>query len=150
MNQGPYNPYGAPNQYPPPGAPGQMGPPPGYTPGYGYEFSDDENAIITKAAYWARLLGIFMIVTGVGSLYGCNVISFAIDLAVGITFLGAANSLKSVVDTQGNDIQHMMTALSKLKTAFKIRVIVVVVALVLLLLLFGLIMLLVVAGSAHR
>ena len=147
MNQGPFNPYNAPNPYqqPPPGGP--MGPP-GYAPSYGYEFSDDENAVISKAAYWARLLGVFMIISGVGSLYSCNVISFAIDLAVGITFIGAATSLKQVVDTQGNDIQHMMTALGKLRSAFKIRVIVAIVALVIVLALFALIMALVIAGAA--
>jgi hypothetical protein len=125
MNQGPFNPYTAPGPYmPPPGGP--VGP-----SGYDYEFNDVENAVITKAAFWARLLGIFMIVSGAASLLNCNVVSFAIDLAVGITFLGAATSLTMVVNTEGNDVQHMMTALGKLRTAFKIRVIVVLVALVL-------------------
>ncbi len=133
MNQGPYNPYNAPNPY---GAPGPYMPPPGGPvgpSGYDYEFNEVENAVIAKAAFWAKLLGIFMIVSGVASLINCNVVAFAIDLAVGIPFLGAATSLNMVVNTQGNDIQHMMMALGKLRSAFKTRVIVVIVALVLVL-----------------
>ena len=132
MNQGPFNPYTAPGQYGPPAGtpPGNFGGPSGYD----YEFNESENAVIGKSAYWARVLGILMIVTGAGSLIQCNVVTFGIDLAVGLTFLGAATSLNMVVNTQGNDIQHMMMALGKLRTAFKIRVIVVIVALVLVLL----------------
>lgn len=138
MNQGPYNPYNAPQpgQYMPP--PGGGYPGPGGPSGHDYEFNEAENAVISKAAFWSRLLGIFMIVTGAASLFNCNVVSFAINLAVGIAFLGAATSLKMVVNTQGNDIQHMMMALGKLRSAFKIRVIVVIVAVVLVFLMLAL------------
>jgi hypothetical protein len=133
MNQGPYNPNPYPNPYNAPQ------PQQGYGPGYGaqpygggygggYEFNDQENAVISQAAFWARLLGIFLIITGAVALLNCNVISFALDLAVGIAFLGGATSLTAVVNTQGNDVQHMMTALTKLGSAFKIRVIVTLIA----------------------
>lgn len=147
MNQGPYNPYTPPGPgMAPPGPPMQQ--PQGY--GYDYEFNDNENAIIAGAAFWARLLGIFMIVTGAASLLNCNIVTFAIDLAVGITLIGGASSLKMVVDTQGNDIAHMMMALSKLKTVFKIRVIVVIVAVAILMLLFALILLLALASAPRH
>jgi hypothetical protein len=134
MNQGPYNPnpYGNPYNAPqqgygaPPGYPGQQPYGGGY--GGGYEFNQQENAVIAQAAFWARLLGIFLIVTGAVAMLNCNIIQFALDLAVGIAFLGGATSLNAVVNTQGNDVQHMMTALTKLGGAFKIRVIVTLIA----------------------
>jgi hypothetical protein len=130
MNQGPYNPnpYGNPYNAPqqgygaPPGYPGQQPYGGGY--GGGYEFNQQENAVIAQAAFWARLLGIFLIVTGAVAMLNCNIIQFALDLAVGIAFLGGATSLNAVVNTQGNDVMHLMTALTKLGSAFKIRVIV--------------------------
>lgn len=128
MNQGPYNPYNAPNPYG--GTPGPYGaPPPGTSLMGEYEFTDAENEVISGAALWAKLLGIFMIITGVFALLQCNPVTFGINLAVGISFLGGATSLKLVVDTQGNDIQHMMIALGKLRSAFRIRVIVVLIGL---------------------
>ena len=152
MNQGgPYNPYGAPQ--PPPGyggPPGYGQPPPyggGMGMGGGYEFNQMENAAIAQAAFWAKLLGIFLIVTGSAALLNCNVITFALDLAIGIAFLGGATSLNAVVNTQGNDIMHMMTALTKIRTAFKIRVIVTLVAVGLLMLL-GIGIVLLVIGAA--
>ena len=130
MNQGPYNPYNAPGPYNPPGQ--YMGPPGGpMSPmGSDYEFNDAENGVIANAAFWAKLLGIFMIVTGVASLMNCNVLALVVNLLVGITFLGASTSLGMVVNTQGNDIVHMMQAMGKLRSAFKIRVIVVIISLV--------------------
>jgi len=118
--------------------------------GYEYEFNDVENQAISSAAFWARLLGIFLIVSGVASLINCNVITFGIDLAIGITFLGGASSLSMVVNTQGNDIQHMMMALGKLGNAFKIRVFVTIAAVVLMLLVFAFLMVIFVASAASR
>ena len=37
-------------------------------------------------------------------MLNCNIIQFALDLAVGIAFLGGATSLNAVVNTQGNDV----------------------------------------------
>lgn len=133
MNQGPFNPYNAPAPQ------GYGGGPPGYGAmpyaaqgSAGYEFDHAQNAVISQAAFWSRLLGIFLIVTGAVALLNCNVISFAVNLAIGISFLGGATALTAVVNTQGNDIFHMMTALTKLGTAFKIRVIVTLIAVALL------------------
>lgn len=152
MNQGPYNPYDAP-------APPGHGGPPGYgAPGYGatpygahgggYEFDAQQNAVIGQAAFWARLLGIFLIITGAVALLNCNVISFAVNLAIGISFLGGATALTAVVNTQGNDIAHMMTALTKLGTAFKIRVIVTLVAVALVAVIAALVGVLLVGAAA--
>lgn len=154
---------------PPPGGgapPGYGGPPPGYggPPGYpppggmpyggggGYEFGQAENATIGAAALWARILGIVLIVIGTIGLLNCSLIDFALKLAVGIFFILGGNALATVVNTQGNDVAHMMTAMQKLGTAFKIRVIATIVGVVLILGLFILAMLIFVvaaAGSGH-
>ena len=47
-----------------------------------------------------------------------------------MVFIGVAGSLKAVVVTEGNDIDHMMAALQKLGNAFLIQVVVTVVAVV--------------------
>jgi hypothetical protein len=123
------NPYAPPGQIPPP--PGGWGP-----PGYGgppqtagdYEFDAEENRVIGSAAMWARVLGVVLIIVGASALLNCNVISTALNVAVAIFLLGGGNSLARVVTTEGNDIGNMMMALSKLGTAFKIRVIASIIA----------------------
>ena len=121
------------NPYAPPGAGWSPGGPPGYgpPPGVDYEFDADENRVIGSAALWARILGIVLIVVGVAALFNCNVISTALNVAVAIFLIGGGNALARVVSTEGNDIGNMMMAMSKLGTAFKIRVIASLVAMVL-------------------
>lgn len=127
---GPMNPMGPQGpQYPPYQQPMGAG-------GYGYEFDAVQNATISSTSLWARILGIALIIVGAASLINCNIIQFILNLVIGIYFLSGASSLGMVVNTQGNDIAHMMTAIEKLGTAFKIRVIFTIVAVVLVLLLF--------------
>lgn len=116
---------------------------------YEYEFDAQQNATISSAALWARVLGVTLIVAGVASLVNCNVISFVLDLVIGIYFLGGGSSLSMVVNTQGNDVAHMMQALGKLGTAFKIRVIFTIVVVVLMCIFVALVMLLAIAGSSR-
>jgi len=136
--------YGAPppgaGPYAPPGA--GFAPSPGIT-NYGtYEFSEMENQIIEKTASRAKTWGIISIVIGaLQALVGLG--SFAapqlagtliqgiVSIIIGVTFLGAGNSLKAVVDTQGNDIPHMMTALQKIGSAFFIQIVMTIIAVVL-------------------
>ena len=141
---------------PPPGG-GYGGPPPAANPyaspgaayggagmmNYGnYEFSDMENQIIDKAAGRARTWGIISIVLGALQLLGTlgavanpGFIVYLpqgiIAIIIGTTFLGAGNSLKAVVETQGNDIPHMMTAVQKLGSAFFIQIVVTIIGVVL-------------------
>jgi hypothetical protein len=139
--------YGGPPGYgaPPPGAMPQQNPyaAPGAAPGMGgmgmqygnYEFNELENGIIEKTASRAKLWGWISTVLGALQLLGgsCGAIANVqmafyvpygiVMLIVGITFIGVGNSLRSVVDTQGNDIAHMMQALQKLGSAFLIQTI---------------------------
>jgi len=54
-----------------------------------------------------------------------------IAIIVGVTFIGVGNSLKSVVQTQGNDLMHMMQALQKMSTAFTVEIVCTIIAFVL-------------------
>ncbi|MBX3204633.1 MAG: hypothetical protein KF764_06160 [Labilithrix sp.] len=120
----PPNPYGAPQA-------GMMG----MTPQYGdYEFNDYENSIIDKTASRAKLWGIISTTIGALQVLGsCGMFASPslatylpagiVAIVVGVTFIGAGNSLKSVVTTQGNDLMHLMQAMQKMSTAFIIEII---------------------------
>jgi hypothetical protein len=123
-------PYGAP-------MPAQYAGAGGY--GFGnYEFNDTENGIIAKTAGRAKTWGIISIV--VGALYLLSVLFFIFSpllliniapgiggIIMGISFLGVGSSLNSVVQTQGNDVQHMMQATEKLGSACLTQIIVTIV-----------------------
>jgi hypothetical protein len=124
-----------------------------------YEFNDFENSIIDKSAGRAKLWGIISTVIGVLQLLGsCGMVANAsyatylpsgiIALVVGITFIGVGNSLKSVVQTQGNDMMHMMQALQKLGSAFMIQIIATIIGIVLVALIMVLAMFVLVAAAA--
>jgi hypothetical protein len=106
----------------------------GPIPSYGdYEFNAYENGILDKTAARARTWGVISAVLGGAQLLGgtCGAIrnpgwamylpTGVVMLVVGLTFVGFANSLRSVVRTQGDDIAHLMTAMQKLGTAFTIQ-----------------------------
>ena len=118
------NPYGAPQ-----GMPGMMG------GSFGnYEFNEMENQIVDKTASRAKLWGIISIVVGslncVSSCGGfakadlfLNLPTGIVGIIVGVAFLGVGNSLKQVVQTQGNDLMHMMQALQKMSSAFMVQIV---------------------------
>jgi len=101
-----------------------------------YEFTQRENKTIQKAASWAKILAIVIFIQAglsaiqqLAALNICGVIvGVGVALAVGISFFQAGKSLQAVVDTEGSDIGHMMTALERLGTAFMIRIVLVCVA----------------------
>ena len=144
---GPPNPYGPasgqgyapPNPYGTPHGTGMMGP----TPQYGtYEFNDYENSIIEKTASRAKLWGIISTTIGALQVVGsCGMFASPTlatylpagigAIVVGVTFIGAGNSLRAVVSTQGNDLMHLMQAMQKMSTAFIIEIICAIVGFVL-------------------
>jgi hypothetical protein len=154
--------YGAPppsmgfqqNPYAAGGAPGQMG------GSYGnYEFNDMENSVIDKTAGRAKLWGI--ISTTIGALQclaSCGAVanpgmasylpSGIIAIVIGVTFIGVGNSLKMVVQTQGNDLMHMMQALQKMGSAFMIQIVCAIIGFVLAVLIFMLAAFVLVAAAA--
>lgn len=146
------NPYGA-----QPPAMGGMGMGGG---SYGnYEFNDAENSVIDKAASKAKLWGIISTTIGALQVMGsCGAIGQPtlatwlpqgiVAIVVGVTFIGVGNSLKAVVQTQGNDIMHMMQALQKMTTAFTIEIICAIIGFVLMVLGFILFAFILVAAVA--
>ncbi len=96
-----------------------------------YEFSPAQNEILKKAATWTGLYAWIMIVAGgfmaLGGLLSGeasaaigSLVAAAIYFMIGLNFRGAASSMQAVVQTAGNDIDHLMTALDKLGSAFKV------------------------------
>lgn len=130
----------APSPYPQGGPPGAGFAP---APSYGsYEFNEYENSVIDKVASRVKLWGIVSIVIGAFQIlsscgmfanasYATNLPVGIVGIVVGVTFVGAGNALKAVVQTQGNDLMHMMQALEKMSSAFLIQMICLVVAFVL-------------------
>lgn len=101
----------------------------------GYEFTVPQNAVIQKTATYAKVWGIFSIVLGamqilMGLSGGGFLLAGIVSIVIGTVFIGVASSLKAVVVTEGNDIDHMMDALQKLGNAFLIQVVATVAAVV--------------------
>jgi len=112
-----------------------------------YEFTASQNVVIGKAATWATALGIVMFVNAALSLlnFPNGIIQAVISLFLGINFFRSGKAFKSVVDTQGNDVAHLLQALDRVGTAFQIRLIVTLVGVVLMLV--ALVVFVVFAGS---
>lgn len=109
-----------------------------------YEFTSAQNVVIGKTAKWSKFWGWVVILTGV--LYGAaalftlgeSIVAAILTLAIaafyvfiGMYFKTAGSSLQSVVETSGNDISHLMTALDKLGSVFKITGILMLIGIVL-------------------
>ena len=108
---------------------------------YDYEFTSLENKTIGKAALWTKGVGIIsflnaglqLLEIGEKSLLGI-IITMAIYVAIGVAFFKGGVAFQKVVDTEGNDIAHMMEALTKVGSAFMIRIVITVIAVVFVLL----------------
>ncbi len=143
-----HNPYSAPAAAGPNVAPGG-----GLSTG-SYEFNEYENATIAKMGARAWWWGLISAITGViGLLMLGGVMAFLDELAaegiephyvtlfvgalgpvvlthmvIAFNYMGAGSSLKAVVNTQGNDVEHLMQSLRKLGTAFMVEFIVGIIA----------------------
>ena len=99
-----------------------------------YEFDSEQNGILRKAATWTSLFAWIMMVSAaimaVGGLLSGEagsivaLIGAGIYFTIGLTFRDAATSMTAVVETAGNDMNHLMAALDKLGSAFKVMAIV--------------------------
>jgi hypothetical protein len=107
----------------------------GMAPSYGnYEFNEYENSVIDKCASRAKLWGIISTTVGALQVLGsCGMFASpglatylpagVIAIVVGVTFMGAGNSLKSIVTSQGQDMMHLGQAMQKLSSAFMIQIV---------------------------
>lgn len=105
-----------------------------------YEFSPSDESVIGGTARWVGIWAWFAMVggaiTAAGSLLtlpdGVEGLAFGtVYLIIGIYFRGAGRSLKSVVETEGNDVHHLLSALGSLQSAFKVMVIVAAIGIIL-------------------
>lgn len=103
-----------------------------------YEFGPAENIVIGDCGGRARIWGILCILAGavqlvasvlniVGVLPGNGAIfslpTGLFNILLGVYFTRAGGGMKSVVDTQGNDITLMMESLRSLSRAFFVQII---------------------------
>jgi hypothetical protein len=123
----------------------------GFAGGGPVELGPAENAIVSKTASRARTWGIVAMVVGVlsvlglvGAIVALSLVAARIPddapldpvrlvfvallpaalvhLGVGVVYIRAGSSLRAVVDTQGDDLRHLMTALQRLRLAFQVEV----------------------------
>jgi len=98
-----------------------------------YEFSAAENEVLASVVRWSALLAWFLMIgagvvavgaalSGEAASIGSLIVA-AIYFLIGLNFRGAARSMASVVETSGNDIEHLMAALGRLASAFRITAI---------------------------
>ena len=96
-----------------------------------YEFNEAQNRVILDLSQKMKFVSFVLIIVGLLQVLGGIFSAFAqsipgaidgfiggiIYILVGVWGTGAANSFRQVVDTEGNDIDHMMSALGDLKKA---------------------------------
>ena len=94
----------------------------GAPPGAGYEFSATENETIGKVALWTKVLAGALAVQALFSLYNGNYLGVVIEAIVIVSLFQGAQAFDAVVNSQGNDVMHLMEALDKVATVFAIRI----------------------------
>jgi hypothetical protein len=96
-----------------------------------YEFNETENKTIEETAKWAKILGLVNFgLAGISILDGLNgLMNVALYGALGYILLVAAQSLTLVVETEGEDVDHLMKALDGLNQLFTIRLALLILAL---------------------
>ena len=97
--------------------------------GGSYEFDSEQNVVLSKTATWVSLFAWILIASSVlsaiGGVVSADEASIGMLIASGIYFIaglglrGSASSMKQVIETEGNDIEHLIDALDKLGSAFK-------------------------------
>lgn len=110
-----------------------------------YEFSERENQTIGKAATWSLALAgasfvmviVHLVVAFTGAQLsetsfqllvfdvGAGVVSASCYLAAGVLFAVVGSALRTVVKTEGSDLQNMMKALTTLHRIFVVRIVLV-------------------------
>ena len=95
-----------------------------------YEFTTPQNEVLAKAARWITLFAWTMILSGLimalGGVLSADegsigaLIAAAVYFLIGMNFRSSAAAMNEVVKTEGNDIDHLVTAVDELADAFQI------------------------------
>ena len=101
----------------------------------GDEFNSEQNTVISSLSQKMKLLGIFyMVVAGVVGLWGFTALLKSFQTAIMLFGEGAffgfmgwwtrrgAMSFQMIVDTEENDISHLMKALDELRKIYQLQV----------------------------
>jgi hypothetical protein len=121
------------------------------TPGAGreaYEFSPEQNEVVASLASNMKTVGVVSLIGGgllvvagcflIAKGGGSALIQGAVAVVLGGFTVQAAGAFRQIVDSRGDDIGHLMTALGVLRSLYRLQVILLLcLALVLLCLLFG-------------
>ena len=120
------NNWGAPHQG---GGAGQGQPQQGYggqpQQGHGppqYEFSPNENQVFSTISMWTMAAGGVQVLIALGSFLSGSWLSGLVTLCVAGLLVYAGMQFKTVVTTQGNDVQFTLDALDKVKTVLSVRI----------------------------
>jgi len=103
-----------------------------------YEFTDQQKAIFSDLASKMRFVGLFLVIGGVlECLTACSghfggIISGIVSILLGAWTRSAAGSFQQIVDTQGRDVSHLMSALGDLLNLYWLQYVLLIIALVLL------------------
>ncbi|RPI01881.1 MAG: hypothetical protein EHM72_05450 [Calditrichaeota bacterium] len=110
-----------------------------------FEFSTQQNSTFGSLAGKMKLVSIFFIVIGVlsamsnwvqGSIVA-GVINAAVFIFIGIWTLDAGRAFRRIVDTQGSDISHLMSALVNLKRLYTLQFWLLIITMIAVLVLIG-------------
>jgi hypothetical protein len=115
-----------------------------------YEFSPGQNEVIAGLASNMKLVGVVSLIGGgLLVLAGCfllakggasHLFQGAVSVVLGAFTVQAAGAFRQIVDSRGDDIGHLMTALGALRSLYRLQVILLLcLALALLVLSFGLV-----------
>lgn len=107
------------------------------TPPSEYEFSNVQNGVIGELASKMRFAGLMGMVFGLllaatslapvvlaktlSGINWANLVAGGASLVIGVWTRGAAGHFQNIVDTEGNDIGNLMTALDELRRAYAIQ-----------------------------
>ena len=94
-----------------------------------YEFSKEQNTLISELAKKLRFVGIAFVVLGVlqavlamvnATMFGklSGIFGGALLGSLGIFMMRAAGSFRFIVDTEGKDIEYLMAALASLLSMY--------------------------------
>jgi hypothetical protein len=94
-----------------------------------YEFSKEQNTLISDLAKKLRFVGIAFVVLGVlqavlamvnATMFGklSGILGGALLGSIGMFMMRAAGSFRFIVDTEGKDIEYLMAALASLLSMY--------------------------------
>ncbi len=111
-----------------------VGPP---TPGAPYEFSDEDNVLFKGLALRMSSLGFFLLVLAALDMpallraEGRAVVVAILYMVTGAWSFLTAYSIRSIVETEGSDISHLLSALKSLRHLLTLAVVLVMILLAL-------------------